>query len=159
MALPAKLIAIDNLELAFDRVIRAQNRDYKAYFRHLCPSYQLALHENLQDLATDLRTGRYEPSRATCIFQPKKSGILRPLTLLGLTDQIVYQAIINLVANASRADQKKYAFKWSFGAILTDKTSLFFYRSWKRCYRKFDAVILTRFLRRTATDRDPNEVA
>jgi hypothetical protein len=147
MALPTKLISIDNLELAFDRVIRAQNRDYKAYFRHLYPSYQLALHENLQDLAAELRTGRYEPSPAACIFQPKKSGILRPLRLLGLTDQIVYQAIINVVANAFRADQKKYAFKRSFGAILADKTSLFFYRSWKRCYRKFDTVITNAFKR------------
>src|SRR5512132_1840854 len=94
MALPAKLVSIDNLELAFDRVIRAQNRDYKTYFRHLYPSYQLALYENLQDLASELKTGRYEPSQATCIFQPKKSGILRPLRLLGLTDQIVYQAIL-----------------------------------------------------------------
>jgi hypothetical protein len=30
---------------------------------------------------------------------PKKSGLLRPLTLLALDDQIVLQAIANLIAN------------------------------------------------------------
>jgi hypothetical protein len=147
MALPTKFTAISNLELAFNRVIRGQNRDYKAFFRHLYPSYQLTLNENLQDLSRELRGGRYRPSQAICIFLPKKSGILRPLRLLTLKDQIVYQAIVNLVADCFRTEQKKNAFYKNFGAILADKQSLFFYRSWKTCHREFDALLSRAFQR------------
>jgi succinate dehydrogenase flavin-adding protein (antitoxin of CptAB toxin-antitoxin module) len=147
MALPTKFTALENFQLAFDRLIRGQNRDYKSFFRHLHSSYQLALTENLHEIVTELKRGTYEPQSAICIYQPKKSGVLRPLRLLTLKDQIVYQAIINVIAESFRADQRKYAFQQSFGAILAAKSSSFFYRSWKRCYRELDSVITKAFNR------------
>src|SRR6266571_8865672 len=96
MALPTSFTVLANFRLAFDRVVRGQNRDYKAFSRHLFESYQLASTENLTALADAVKGGTYEPSAATCIFQPKKSGVLRPLRLLSLQDQIVYQEIANV---------------------------------------------------------------
>jgi len=90
MAYPHNFISMANFALAFTRVVRGQNKEYKNLFRHLYPSYQLGLQENLQDLINDIKAGRYQPSPATLVFQPKKSGILRPLRLLTLQDQIVY---------------------------------------------------------------------
>ena len=138
MALPCGFTAFANFQLAFDRVVRGQNRDYKAFSRHLYESYQLAAAENLAALVGAVKTGTYEPLPATCIYQPKKSGILRPLRLLTLQDQIVYQAIANVIANAFRSEQRKTALTRNFGALVADKTSPFFYRGWKRCYRAFD---------------------
>src|ERR1035438_3018065 len=97
MAFPHSFISMANFELAFTRVVRGQNKEYKNLFRHLYPSYQLGLHDNLQDLIDDIKHGHYKPSPATVVFQPKKSGILRPLRLLTLQDQIVYQAIANVI--------------------------------------------------------------
>jgi hypothetical protein len=58
MSYPAQFLSMTNLELAFTRVVRGANKEYKAYYRHLFPSYNLALRENLADLIDDVRTGR-----------------------------------------------------------------------------------------------------
>ncbi len=147
MALPSKFTTLANFELAFERLVRGQNRDYKALTRHLYASYQLSLRENLEDLIGEIKSGRYQPSVATSIYQPKKSGVLRPLRILNLQDQIVYQALANFIADAFRADQQKHALIRNFGAIAGDKASQFFYRSWKKCYRSFDRAIATAFNR------------
>jgi hypothetical protein len=145
MAFPHNFISIANFRLAFTRVVRGQNKEYKNLFRHLFPSYQLGLQENLQDLINDIKQERYEPSPATVVFQPKKSGILRPLRLLTLQDQIVYQAIANVIAVAFKPEQEKYAGKRCFGALVNGKNSLFFYRGWKQSYRAFDRAVAKAF--------------
>ena len=99
MVFPAGFTSLANFQLAFNPVVRGQTRDYKAFSRHLYESYELASTENLTALIHTIKGGTYEPSSATSIFQPKKSGILRPLRLLTLQDQIVYQAIANVVAD------------------------------------------------------------
>jgi len=145
MAFPHNFISIANFELAFTRVVRGQNKEYKNLFRHLYSSYQLGLRENLQDLIDDIKAGRYQPSPATVVFQPKKSGILRPLRLLTLQDQIVYQAIANVIAVAFKPDQDKHAGKRCFGALVNSKNSPFFYRGWKHSYRAFDRAVAKAF--------------
>jgi Reverse transcriptase (RNA-dependent DNA polymerase) len=145
MATRQQFTSLVNFRLAFQRLVRGQNREYRSFFRHLFPSYQIALERNLKNLIEEIRTGRYDPSAATCVFQPKKSGILRPLRLLALEDQIVYQAIINILANAFRHTQQAHAFRRVFGALVAAKNSPFFYRSWKRSHRKFESAIKTSF--------------
>jgi hypothetical protein len=145
MAYPHSFISMRNFELAFSRIVRGQNKEYKNLFRHLYSSYQLGLRDNLYDLIIDIKAGRYQPSPATVIFQPKKSGILRPLRLLTLQDQIIYQAIANVIAVAFKPEQDKHAGKRCFGALVNDKNSLFFYRGWKRSYRAFDRAVAKAF--------------
>jgi hypothetical protein len=145
MAFPHNFISMVNFDLAFTRVVRGQNKEYKNLFRHLYPSYQLGLRENLQDLISDIKAGRYEASPATVVFQPKKSGILRPLRLLTLQDQIVYQAIANVIAVAFKPEQDKHAGKRCFGALVNGKHSPFFYRGWKHSYRAFDRAVARAF--------------
>jgi hypothetical protein len=145
MAYPRRFISTGNFDLAFTRVVRGQNKEYKTLFRHLYPSYRLGLGENLQDLIADIKTGRYEPSPATVVFQPKQSGILRPLRLLTLQDQIVYQAIANVIAVAFKPEQDKHARTRSFGALVSGTSSPFFYRGWKHSYRAFDDAVAKAF--------------
>ena len=147
MALPTKFTNLANFELAFERLVRGQNRDYKAFTRHLYSSYQLSRRENLEDLINDIKAGRYQPSAATSVYQPKKSGVLRPLRILTLQDQIVYQALANVIADAFRADQQKHALVRNFGAVAGEKTSQFFFRGWKKCYQAFDGAIAKAFNR------------
>ena len=100
MPLPRRFLSPHNFDLAFARLVRSGNKEYKQFYRHLFPSYNLALAENLKDLIEDIRQGTFKPDPVTIIYQPKKSGILRPLTLLSLRDLIVYQALANCVADA-----------------------------------------------------------
>lgn len=141
MGYPRAFLSLDNFKLAFTRVVRGANKDYKAYYRHLFASYDLGLEENLKDLMDDIRRGRYSASHGVVVHQPKKSGILRPLTLLTLQDLIVYQALMNFVAVRFEKDQSIYALRCSFGASFGGKSSPFFYRSWKVCYREYNKAL------------------
>ncbi len=141
MAYPRQFLSRSNFIIAFERIVRGGNKEYKQFYRHLYPSYNLSLQENLDDLIHDIKSGTYKPSKPTIVFQPKKTLILRPLALLSLTDLIVYQAIINYIANKFESEQTKYAFSRSFGAIYAGKDSPFFYRSWKVCYRTYNKAI------------------
>jgi Reverse transcriptase (RNA-dependent DNA polymerase) len=141
MPLPRRFLSLHNFDLAFTRLVRSGNKEYKQFYRHLFPSYNLALAENLKDLIEDIRRGTFRPDPVTIIYQPKKSGILRPLTLLSLRDLIVYQALVNFLAEGFETTQERYALKQSFGAVFAGKSSLFFYRSWKTCYASYNEAI------------------
>jgi retron-type reverse transcriptase len=145
MAYSAQFASKANFELAFQRIVRGQNKEYKTFFCHLYPSYQLGLSRNIQDIVDRLKRSRYEPSETVCVYSPKPNGVLRPLRLLTLTDQIVYQAIGNVVSNAYRKEQQKVAFTRSFGAVVAGATSPFFYRSWKTSYKAFDREMVLAF--------------
>jgi hypothetical protein len=137
--------SVHNLRRAFDRIVRGSNREYKQYFRHLYPSYTLAESVLLQRLSTALRTGTYRPRLPTIVYQPKKTGVLRPITLLCLEDQIVYQALVNRVADRFHADQQRHALTRRFGALYAGKTSDFFFRSWKVAYGRYNQAIARAF--------------
>jgi Reverse transcriptase (RNA-dependent DNA polymerase) len=145
MGYSQRFISLSNFGLAFDRIVRGQNKDYKAFFQHLFPSYQVGLKANLQDLISDIKRGRYEPSPPSIVFQPKKTGVFRPLRLLTLQDEVVYQAIANIIAIAFKPEQDKYALKQCYGALVNEKADQFFFRGWKECYRAFDREIVKKF--------------
>jgi hypothetical protein len=142
---PREFLRITNFELAFTRIVRGGNKEYKQFYRHLFPSYGLALQQNLQALVDQLKTGTYTAKPPTVVYQPKKSGILRPLTLLSLEDLIVYQSIANVVASKFESDQGKYALKKSFGALFAGPSSPFFYKSWRSSYRTYNKAIEAAF--------------
>ena len=141
MSLKAPFLTQANFQLAFRRIVRSQTRDYKAHYRHLLPSYNLSLKHNIDDLINDLKTQAYKPSAPTLIFSPKASGTLRPLKLLCLQDLIVYQAIVNIIANRFWVVQDRYAFKRAFGAVFAGKDSFFFFKSWKVSYGHYTTRI------------------
>ena len=112
--------------------MRSGNREYKQFRRPLFPSYELGLRANVLDLVESIKTGSYEPAEPELVFLPKTSGVLRPLTVLSLTDLMVYQAICNVVADAFQRKDLRRAGRVSFGNIYAGKSSKFLYRSWKR---------------------------
>ena len=145
MPLSGAVTSVTNLALAFDRVVRGSNRDYKQYYRHLYPSYTLAQPALLGAISEELRKGTYQPNLPTLIYQPKKTGILRPLALLTLKDQIVYQAIVNRVADRMAHEHGRHALTRRFGALYASKGSPFFFRSWKVAYGVYNRAIAKAF--------------
>src|SRR6476660_6671319 len=117
MNLPVKFLSYHNFALAFARIIRAGNKDYKRFYRHQFSPYGLSFKENLLEIIDDIRLGTYEPNAPEVVFQPKKSGILRPITVLTFRDLIVYHAFVNYIADRFQPLQEKYALKRSFGSI------------------------------------------
>ena len=130
-----------NFDLAFTRVLTSSNGSYKNFFRHYYASYDLARKENLKHLIAEIVSGKYQPSRPRHIYYPKSSGVLRPITLLRVEDQIVYQALLNVVAERFSNLQSGHAFTRTFGALFQGPSSDFFYYDWHHAYEQFNFAI------------------
>lgn len=129
---------IDNLKRAWRWIQSNPEAKYKAYFRHLYRNYSVAEEELLNDLAERLQNGKYEAAKATKIYIPKPSGILRPISLLTVEDQIVYQAAVNVIADKLLPQVKNKYNKRVFGNQYAGKSSTWFYRKWDIGYRAFN---------------------
>src|ERR1700690_2897573 len=87
----------DNLRKAWRWLNANTDSYYKGFFRNIYRAYAIAAEENLKDLHKRLKSDQFEPTHSMKIYLPKKSGIQRIYTLLAIEDQIVYQALINIV--------------------------------------------------------------
>ena len=103
--------------------------------------------ENLQDLHERLKERVYAPSHSTKLFFPKRTGILRPFSLLTIEDQIVYQALVNVVADSLLPHARNQYYKTVFGNLYAGKRSKYFYRSWEKAYSRFSRSIGKAFFR------------
>jgi hypothetical protein len=144
---PRSFASRENFALAWERLVRGNNREYKSLFRHLYPSYSFSLNHNLDELLHAVRNRSYGPSVSAKVFKPKPSGVLRTLTLLSLNDQVVYQSIANFIAEAFAPVLRRNYLKKSFGALYTGKNNSFFYQPWKQCFRCFNQSIEKAFNR------------
>lgn len=136
---------IKNLRRAYRWVLSHPDARYKSYFRDDYAAYALASELNLKILRRRIRDGNYQPSNACKVYLPKASGILRPLSLLTVNDQIAYQASINIVAEElHRRVEKRYG-KTVFYHQYAGKSSKFFYRKWEDSYSAYANAIRTQF--------------
>lgn len=124
----------DNLRRAWRWTKSNPEAMYKGYFRTLYTAYAASDEDALDDLRDRLRRGIYEPSHSSKLYFPKASGILRPYTLLAVEDQIVYQALTNLVAERLYPRVRHRYLKEVFGHLYAGKRSAFFYRKWDDDY-------------------------
>jgi hypothetical protein len=127
-----------NLERAWRWIRSNPNSEYKSYFRNAYAHFALADAVLLEDLHKRLKRRTYQPSHACKIFYPKRSGILRPYTLLTVEDQIVYQSLVNVVAEKLLPHVKARYLTETFGHLYAGKTSIWFYRKWSDGYGAFN---------------------
>jgi hypothetical protein len=139
--------SIDNLRRAWGWVRSNPDRAYKSYFRELYSAYAIADEALLAHLADRLRRGIYQPTDACKIFLPKASGILRPVSLLAVEDQIVYQALANIVAERLFPHVAKRYNHQVFGHLYAGVASPWFYRKWSDGYRAFNKAAEAAFAR------------
>lgn len=129
---------IKNIRRAWRWIKSNPDATYKNYCRSLYTSYAIADEDALDDLRDRLKRRIYEPSHATKIYFPKGSGILRPYSILTVEDQIVYQSLINVVAEKLIKRMENKYFKEVFGHLYAGKKSAFFYRKWTSGYKKLN---------------------
>jgi len=136
-----ELASYTNLELAWRRITTGANAPYKRYFRQMYYSYEIALGKNLTELQARVKGGSFAPGEVRRIYLPKQSGLHRPITLLSLEDQILLQAIANLVAKKIQPRRKPMQMRYVFSNILQDPNSIFFFYDWKQTYHRFQRQI------------------
>src|SRR5713101_3423291 len=132
---------LDNLLRAWRWLNTNPEALYKGYFRHIYRSYAVAAEDNLADLHKRLLKEEFQPEHATKLYLPKKSGIQRTYTLLTVEDQIVYQALTNVVAERLLLKVRKRYDKEVFGNQYAGQRSRYFYRDWRKGYRKFSNAV------------------
>lgn len=130
-----------NLKRAWRWLNSNSDAYFKAYFRDIYRAYGIAVDANLTDLQKRLKSGRFQPQHATKVYLPKQSGLQRTYTLLTVEDQIVYQALVNVIADRLQPRAKRRHLVEVFGNLYAGKTSTFFYKNWRKCYPKFGQAI------------------
>ena len=140
------LVSIQNLKLAWRRINTAKNLQYKRFFRELYLVYEGALDDNLKELHKKLISKVWQPNHAARIYLPKPSGLQRPISLLGIEDQILLQAIANGLALKLRTKRKIVELKTVFSNKLAEpKDSIFFTEQWQVTYKGFQTKCVEHF--------------
>ncbi|MCB9352386.1 MAG: hypothetical protein H6573_33595 [Lewinellaceae bacterium] len=145
-----KYFSFDNLLLAWERVIRSNDRLAKNQFG--IRTYGNELETNLERLSEQLLKGNYTPHRPFKIYVPKASGMQRTKSVLHIEDDIVFQAIANIIAQncyEEFTDNEDFI----FGSILNDEVKegtkvfekgdpdLFFFKPYMRLYNRFASSV------------------
>jgi hypothetical protein len=133
--------SIDNLRRSWRWLNSNPDSYYKGYFRHIYRAYAIAADDNLKDLHKRLINNQFDPTHSIKTYIPKKSGIQRIYTLLAVEDQIVYQALVSIVADRLFPAVKARYHRENFGNLYAGSRSIFFYQDWKKCYKKFSSEI------------------
>jgi len=141
MSYPDNVFDLGNLKRAYRWIMANPEGQYKAYFRDSYEAFAIASDTHIKWIRQEGLKERYECSHASKILTPKQSGILRPITLITVTDQIVYQACVNLIAEALKKKTWKRYDKRVFAHLYAGKTSTFFYKRWQTSYNKFGSAI------------------
>lgn len=132
------LISTSNLKLAWLRINTGTNLQYKRFFRESYLVYDSAADVHIRQLHKDLAARAWQPKYATKVYLPKPSGLQRPLSLLGIEDQILLQSIANHYARKMYSKRQKVELKTVFSNKLArPRDSIFFVESWKITYSAF----------------------
>lgn len=110
---------------------------YKSYFRDSYDAFAIASDTHLKWIRAEGLKDRYEVAHASKVLVPKPSGVLRPITLLKVEDQIVYQAIVNVISDELKKQTRQRYEKRVFAHLYAGKSSKFFNIKWQRSYTKF----------------------
>jgi len=127
-----------NLERAWRWIKSNPDPSYKRFSGAQYSRFAVADDLIIDDLADRLRRGIYEPRHACKFLMPKHSGILRPYTILTVEDQIVYQALVNVVAEHLAPRIRSRYLVQVFGHMYAGLTSVWFYKRWADGYRAFN---------------------
>ena len=133
----SKVFDLNNLRRAYRWTMSNPDASYKSYFRDSYDAFAIASDTHLKWIRQEGLKERYEVSHASKIMTPKPSGVLRPITLLKVEDQIVYQSIVNVISDELKKQTKQRYEKRVFAHLYAGKSSKFFNIRWQRSYRKF----------------------
>jgi hypothetical protein len=129
-----------NFLLAWRRINTGQNVSYKRFYREIYLAYEVSLLSNLDCLINRIKGDAYEPKPPDRIFIPKSSGFQRPISLLTVEDQIVWQAIANVMELKWRSRREEVEKKVVFSNH-ANPNKIFFFEDWKISYRRYLAKI------------------
>lgn len=136
-----RIFDLANLRRSYRWLLSTQDARYKSYFRDSYAAFAIASDTGLKQLRKSGLSDRFDPSHASKIMIPKASGTLRPLTLLTVEDQIIYQSCVNVIAELLKYRTKHRYEKRVYAHLYAGKSFLFFYKKWQQSYRLMGQAI------------------
>ena len=128
--------------MAYARLLTNPEATYKNYFRNIYATYGMAKDNSIHNLSKKIKSG-YVPEQSFKVYVPKPNGLNRMYTLMGVEDQIVYQAYANKLADQMQVDSIKRRYKETvFGNLYAGKKSDFFFQRWEDSYKAFTKAII-----------------
>ncbi|MDR7870700.1 MAG: RNA-directed DNA polymerase [Tissierellaceae bacterium] len=135
-------LKVDNFTLAFNRLQTITRDYYKEVYISDLNNFGLNLTTNINTLIDRIKRDLYRPGEAYKIYLPKLDSTVRVITLLSFIDLLVYQAIINVLADTFYPDYKYKTNKYTFGNIYNDSSrkeeKIYFYTQWTKQWRKYN---------------------
>jgi hypothetical protein len=138
-----KAFTKNNINQAWYWLRTNPDNKYKKYFRSSYGRFSVVEKYTIRDICSEISKKIYQPTSCIRLYSPKKSGGLRPMSLISVKDQIVYQAIGNVVAEKLTKNKhyRKNTFSKVFGNIYAGPKSKQFYSYWKEGYEGFKSAI------------------
>ncbi|MSS44177.1 hypothetical protein FYJ27_10715 [Anaerosalibacter bizertensis] len=140
---------INNFILAYERLKTYPRNYYKSIYINDLYNFGLNLDINIATLIDRIENDIYEPSCASKIYMPKPDGTVRSITVISFIDLLIYQAIVNILADAFYDEFKYKVNKYVFGHIYNKVTKkdekIFFYVPWKNQWKKYNNMSIRYF--------------
>lgn len=137
-----KFLTYNNFYLAFRRLQTASRNLYKQLYYEDLKIFGFFITENINSLINEIKQEIYKPEKSYKIFIPKKDNLVRPLSLLKFKDLLIYQAIINIIADYVHDYIYPYYNNIIFGNFFTissdhENNRIFFFKPWQKQWEKF----------------------
>ncbi|MBD2731615.1 hypothetical protein H6G96_36375 [Nostoc sp. FACHB-892] len=132
-----KFLTYDNFLLAWQRTINVTSRmiiDELGF-----KIFAFNLEANLKDLIRQVQAEDfpYTPLADHKVYVPKPSTTLRTMSLMAVPDVIVYQAVVNVIADESHQYLVTHQNQHIFGNIYAGSGKRWMLRPWKQQYNNF----------------------
>ncbi|MGB8984331.1 MAG: RNA-directed DNA polymerase, partial [Anaerolineales bacterium] len=128
---------IENFTLAWQRTVNCTSRIMQdelgiRIFAH-------NLQANLEDLLRKVQANDYPYAPLTDhkVYVPKPSTTLRTMSLIAIPDLIIYQALVNVIANSSHPHLVNHENQHVLGNLYAGAESRWMLKRWKTLYARF----------------------
>ena len=127
----------ENFLLAWQRTVNVTSRMVNDELG--LETFAYNLQANLEDLVRQVRAEDfpYCPLADHKVYIPKASSTLRTMSLMTISDVIVYQALSNVIADAAHPQMVSHETHHVLGNIYAGKHSVYMLRPWKDQYNRF----------------------
>lgn len=132
-----QFLTLDNFRLAWQRTVNVNSR--MVVDKLGLETFSYNLEANLEELvrqveATDFP---YEPQPDHKVYVPKASSTLRTMSLMSVADLVVYQALVNVVADNTHRFMVSHENQHVYGNVYAGAGSRWMLKRWRNQYRYF----------------------
>lgn len=135
-----------NLHLAWKRIQTSTRYEYKELCSEVYAAFGWHVDRKIELFSSEIQNCIYKPIHSSKFYQPKSSGLVRPITILSVKDQIFYQAITNLICEGQLQKIRRFRRGTVFGGFnIQNPSSEHFLAYWKEEYKSYKGSVKNNF--------------